>query len=85
MKEDATEILKNTDKNIDYQKNIKVERITAPVKYGDVVGELELLDENKNVVKTIPITIKENIAKRNYFDNFVKIIKEVLNGKTTHK
>ncbi len=82
LKEPVTEILKTSDKNINYQKNIKLNKITAPVKSGDVVGELELLDGNK-VIKTLPITIKENIAKRNYFDNFLKILEEVLNGKTT--
>ena len=80
---DLTELLKNTEKTPSYTQKIHLEKVTAPIKYGDQVGKLELLDENSQVIKTVPITIKETINKTNFFSNYLKIIKEILRGKAT--
>lgn len=67
----------NEDKKYSY--NIKVEPIKAPVKIGDKVGYLEIL-ENNEVIKTINITVIENIKKANFWDLYKRNFKNILLG-----
>lgn len=81
LKEDATELLKVTDDNPTYQYKITVDKVKAPVKKGDIIGEIEILDGTGRSVMKTAVTIKEDIEKANFFDLMLKNLKEMCSGK----
>lgn len=64
-------------KNITYKTNIN--KIIAPVKKGDKVGTIDIIEEGK-VISTIDATVKENIEKANIFTVYLRNLKEVVGG-----
>ena len=82
---DATELLKNTDNIPKYTFNIKVTKIKAPVQKGDVIGQAEIIDNEGNIIDEVDLTVKEDIAKANIFDYWLKNIKILGSGKTILK
>lgn len=64
-------------KNITYKTNIN--KIIAPVKKGDKVGTIDIIEEGK-VISTIDATVKENIEKANIFTVYLRNLKEVIGG-----
>lgn len=78
-KEKVTILNKKTDeiRNITYE--LKIDKITAPIKKGDTVGIINILEDNK-IIGTIPATVKEDIEKANIFTIFLRNLKEILSG-----
>ena len=64
-------------KNITYKTNIN--KIIAPVKKGDKVGTIDIIEEGK-VISTIDATVKKNIEKANIFTVYLRNLKEVIGG-----
>lgn len=85
LMKDATELLKVTSDNPIYQYKIKTNKVTAPVQNGDVVGEVEILDQEGNYITTEELTIKENIKRANIWDLFMKNLKGMCSGKSIAK
>ena len=83
--EDATELLKNTDEVCEYKFNLKVDKIKAPVKQGDIVGSAEITDQDGNIIDEVDVTVKEAVKKANLFDYLLKNIKMVGAGKSILK
>ena len=83
--EDATELLKNTDEVNKYKFNLKVNKIKAPVKHGDIVGSAEITDQDGNIIDEVDVTVKEAVKKANLFDYLLKNIKMVGAGKSILK
>lgn len=81
----ATELLKNTDKVEDYKFNLKVDKIKAPVKPGDIVGSAEIIDSNGNIIDEVDVTVKNEIKKANLLDYLLRNIKVACSGKTILK
>ncbi len=79
---DATELLKNTDEVKNYTFNLKVDKIKAPVKKGDVVGSAEIIDNEGNIIDEVDITVSEDIEKAFIFDYLLKNLKTLTSGKT---
>ena len=79
--EDATELLKNTDKVKEYTFNIKVGIIKAPVNKNDKIGTAEIIDQDGNIVDEVDLTVKESIKKANIFDYMLRNIKTITAGK----
>lgn len=82
---DATELLKNTEENKEYTFNVKVNKIKAPIKKGDVVGSAEVIDNEGNIIDEVDITVLDNIEKANLLDYLLKNIKVLTSGKTLIK
>lgn len=60
----------------DYETQINVENsVVAPTHAGDKVGEAVVL-KNGNVVKTIPLILKENIKHLSWFETTQKIVQK---------
>lgn len=78
--DDATELLKNTEDLKKYTYNIQTYKLKAPVKNGDIVGELTIINNGKEI-KKLNLTIKEDILKANYFDLLIRNLKEMTTGK----
>ena len=78
LKEDATELLKTSDKASKYNYEMTVDVINAPVKKGSVIGKIKILNENNKLINEVDITIKEDVPKANLLDLFARNLKMVL-------
>lgn len=82
---DATELLKNTDSETNYNFNLKVGTIKAPVKKGDIVGSAEIIDSNGNILDEVDVTVSEDINKATLLDYIKRNINTFVGGKTILK
>lgn len=82
---DATEILKNTDPVTEYNFNLKVNKIKAPVKVGDIVGTAEIIDPEGNIVDEVDVTVEKDIKKANILDYMLRNLKTIGFGKSILK
>lgn len=78
-KEDINILYKKGEakKNITY--DIKIFKVKAPLKTGAKVGEIYIKD-NKTIIRTIDITINNDVRKANIFDLYGRNLKDVLTG-----
>lgn len=82
---DATEILKNIDPVTEYNFNLKVNKIKAPVKVGDIVGTAEIIDSEGNIVDEVDVTVEKDIKKANILDYMLRNLKTIGFGKSILK
>ncbi len=80
LKNDATILLKNSEKSKKYTYKIKKNNITAPIKKGEKVATLQIYYKNK-LIKEEDLTIKEDILKANFFDIYLNTLKQIFGGK----
>lgn len=78
LSENATN-LENINEEKKYTYNIVVKPIKAPVKVGDKVGTLEIIESGK-VISEFDITIKKNVAKANIWDLYKRNLNSILIG-----
>ncbi len=78
-KEDITILNKNTDgkRNVTYK--LKLDTIKAPVKIGDKVGKIEVI-ENDQIIMEIIATVDANIKKANIFTIYLRDLKDIISG-----
>ena len=78
-KEDITILNKNTDgkRNVTYK--LKLDTIKAPVKKGDKVGKIEVIENNQVIMETIA-TVDANIKKANIFTIYLRDLKDIISG-----
>lgn len=82
IKENINELISIKDPLKEYQYNVTLNKnVKAPIKKGDKVGTLEILD-NGNVAYTVDLTIKEDVEKSSLFDIFQDNMKLILCGKS---
>ena len=80
LKNDITEVEKISSDKKEYTYNVKLDKVKAPVKNGDKVGTVEIIDNEGLIVREEEITIKEDINKTNIFHIFSKNIKTLISG-----
>jgi D-alanyl-D-alanine carboxypeptidase (penicillin-binding protein 5/6) len=69
---------KSTGKeNVTYK--VKIDKLHAPVKKGDVVGYIDIIENNK-VTRNIDVTVKENIKKANILELYIRYMGDVIKG-----
>lgn len=71
---DVSDLYKKLDDKVDITYEIKLDKIKAPVKKGDVVGTL-ILSDGRN----IDLTVNEDILKANIFEMFYRNLVKVIN------
>lgn len=76
-KEDVTDLFQKGQENSDLTYDITVNSLKAPISRGDVVGTLTL-KENGNTIKTVDLTVQEDVKKANIFELYWRYLKEVL-------
>lgn len=64
-------------RNITYEANI--DKIVAPVKKGDIVGTINIIEDNK-IIGTVEATVKEDIDKASIFTIFYRNLKNTFKG-----
>ena len=67
----------STNKNITYQ--LSSNPIKAPVKVGDKVGKIKIIENNKTI-QEIDVTVKENISKMNILKAYYKELIGMIKG-----
>ena len=78
LKDDAIELLPINDKISKYNFKLDINTIKAPVKKGDIVGKVNIYNENNKLVSSAQITITKDIKKANYWDYFIRNIEYAL-------
>ena len=78
-KDIITILNKNTDgkRNVTYK--LKLDTIKAPVKIGDKVGKIEVI-ENDQIIMEIIATVDANIKKANIFTIYLRDLKDIISG-----
>lgn len=82
--EEANILKKKTEKEIKYTYDTKINEIKAPVKKGDVIGKLVIKNKNKQI-KTIKLTVDENVKKANLLELYGRYLKELITGNIVFK
>ena len=85
LAQDATELLKNTDKAINYKFNLLVDKIKAPVKKGDIVGLAQIIDDDGNIIDEVDVTVEKDVKKANVLDYIIRNLKVLGRGKSLLK
>ncbi|MCI8671335.1 MAG: D-alanyl-D-alanine carboxypeptidase [Bacilli bacterium] len=81
LKEDATQLLGVTEKPKDYSFNIKASKIKAPINKNTVVGTVEIIDNEGDIVREVDIIIKEELEKANFWNYLRRNLKLITSGK----
>ena len=66
-------------RNVTYEINTKT--LSAPIKKGEVVGKLKIIENNKTIDE-IDITVKNDVKKANIFKLYLRNIKNISTGNT---
>lgn len=78
-KVDVTDLIKqNESKN--YSFKMDTYSVTAPIKVGDIVGNLEVVDNNGKVVKIVDLVVKEDVSRHNFGTLFWLNLKNIISG-----
>lgn len=77
--EDVTLLHKKGEKKKNSSYELKLDNIKVPVKKGDKVGTLNIL-EDKNVIREIPVSVKEDIKKANIFELYIRYLGDIVSG-----
>ena len=78
-KDSITILSKKSDKKRNITYEVKVGTIVAPVKKGDVVGKISIIENNK-VISEVEATVSENIDKANIFIVLLRNIKDMMSA-----
>ena len=85
---DEVEIVPTNDVNILYKKvdgeftptyDIKLDDINAPIKNGDIVGKLYVMNDNK-IVNEVELTVSKDVKKCNLIELYGKYLKNIFVG-----
>ena len=77
--EDVTDLIKQNEQK-EYSYNLKTYDIYAPINKGDIVGTLEVIDNNGKLVKEVNVTVGENVKKNSFISLFKNYFKKIVNG-----
>lgn len=81
-------IVPTEDVNILYQKSVgkknitykvKVDKLSAPVKRGDVVGSIDIFDNDK-IIRNINVTVSEDVKKANILELYIRHLGDIIKG-----
>lgn len=78
-KEEVTILKKKTDEDRNITYKINVQSLTAPIKKGDKVGTIDILEDGK-IISTIPATVVKDIKKANILKIFIRTSANIIKG-----
>lgn len=85
LTKDYVKLFRQNEAISNYSYNIKVDNLVAPIQKGSVVGTLDVVDENNQVVDTLEVTVLEDILKSNLWEAFLKNLKHITAGRNIIK
>ena len=74
---DVTILNKKIDSEKEYTYDISLDKIKAPIKKGDRIGTISVL-ENGNVIHNVDITVKKDVLKANILELYFRYLKELV-------
>ena len=77
-KEEINDLYNKNDGSGNFTYEVEVDNLKAPLSKGDVVGKLTL-KENNNVIRTIDLTVKDDVKKANIFELYLRYLKQIFN------
>lgn len=75
----VTVLNKKTTKLGQITYKLDVDEVKAPVKVGDVVGKLTVLNDGKKL-QTVDVTVFEDVDKANIFELYLRYLKDIISG-----
>ena len=81
LKNDYVKLLKKDEQMPKYSYSITTDSLVAPIKKGDTVGHVSVIDESGNIVDELEVTVNTDIKKSNIIENFIKNLKHLTTGK----
>ena len=85
VKNPVTELISKEKDIPNYTYNLKVEKITVPIKAGTKVGTVEILDNEGLIVREEDVTISYDIEKCNLWETFFENLMTIIKGKKINK
>lgn len=85
VKNSVTELISKEKDIPNYTYNLKVEKITVPIKAGTKVGTVEILDNEGLIVREEDVTISYDIEKCNLWETFLENLMTIIKGKKINK
>ena len=77
--DDVNVLDKKTDNKKNYKYKFKINNLRAPLKTGDVVGKISVI-ENGKVLYDVDATVKENVKKANIFIVYLRNLIDIIKG-----
>lgn len=77
--DEVNDLIKVNEKK-EYNYKIDINKLVAPIKYGDVIGSMEIIDNNGNSIKKIDLTVAQDINKQNLGNIFYKLFRKFVSG-----
>ena len=81
----VTELISKEKESPSYTYNLKVGKLTAPLKAGTKVGTVEILDNEGLIVREEDVTISYDIEKSNLWTTFLENFLTIIRGKKINK
>lgn len=75
---DAIELLNVNDKISNYKFDLNLDKVTAPVKKGNIIGTVKIFDDKGTLINEVDITVKENVLKATLWDLFIRNMKAII-------
>ena len=77
--ESLSDLVKLNEKK-DYSYNYNIKKIVAPINKGDVIGSVEIVDDNNTKIGQVNLTVSTNIKKQNIVGFYFSFIKKIIRG-----
>ena len=77
--EEASILMKKTDKMGEITYETEIDKIKAPIKVGDKVGVLNIKEDGK-LIRKINLTVKEEIKKANILELYIRYLSDIVVG-----
>ena len=77
--DDISIINKKEYKRGEIKFELDLKYLKAPIKKGDVVGKIKVID-NGNIISEADVTVDKNIDKAGYFTMFIRNLKEIISA-----
>ncbi len=77
--DEVNDLIKVNEKK-EYNYKIDINKLVAPIKYGDVIGSMEIIDNNGNSIKKVDLTVAQDINKQNLGNIFYKLFRKFVSG-----
>ncbi len=78
-KERVTVLNKKGDPKRTVTYELELGRVIAPIKKGDIVGQL-LIKENEKIIREIGLTINQSVAKANFIQLYWRYLRDIFIG-----
>lgn len=79
-KESSIIVTEKTNKIGEISYDITVDKISAPIKVGDIVGKIIVKSDNE-VIDEVELTVKEDIEKANILKLYGRYLNDIISGK----